>query len=66
MFLYLPYLIWKNTYYRGDWNPANQFNRLEECLNYVYRAHSTDYEINSVQLDLLVPAGPQKNLTIIA
>ena len=41
--------------YSGDWDVANQFGCLEECLNYVNRVHSPDLEADGMQLDLLVP-----------
>ena len=42
--------------YRGDWDYANQFGCLEECLNYVNRIHLPDSGgITGLQLDLLWP-----------
>jgi len=41
--------------YRGNGNPDNMYDMLEEALNYFNRVHLTDPEAEGFQLDLLVP-----------
>jgi DNA-binding transcriptional MerR regulator len=41
--------------YRGGGSPANMFDSLEECLNYVDHIDDNDWDNTGVQLDLLIP-----------